>query len=139
MPVPETNHGKLCCVSGSKNGDLYDQLPTWGNERQMSLASAIDSPYDQGVVYKKNNPLPKPPDPDGAQAPGMPGPKNNYKPPKNWNGEKVRSPRGYGWPDKYGNIWVPTGPFGHRGPHWDVQKPDGSHENVLPEEKLNIE
>lgn len=61
---------------------------------------------------------------DDAQAPGLPTEKDGFVPPKNWDGKKVNSPkgRGYGWPDNKGNVWVPTGPKGHGGPHWDVQK-----------------
>ncbi|MCA7949537.1 hypothetical protein LGM43_04575 [Burkholderia seminalis] len=42
--------------------------------------------------------------------------------------------RGSGWVDADGNIWVPTGwgSGAHGGPHWDVQAPDGSYENVYP-------
>lgn len=72
---------------------------------------------------------------DDAQAPGMPTEKDGFYPPKKWDGKKVKNPRGpgYGWPDKDGNIWVPTGPKGHGGPHWDVQGPRGKrYRNVLP-------
>lgn len=34
-----------------------------------------------------------------------------------------------GYKDKDGNYWT-SDKSGHRGPHWDVTKPDGSHENV---------
>jgi RHS repeat-associated protein len=71
-----------------------------------------------------------------ADAPGQPGEAEGYKPPKKWDGEKVRSPngRGYGWPDSKGNVWIPTGPGAgaHGGPHWDVQKPGGGYINVYP-------
>ncbi len=39
-----------------------------------------------------------------------------------------------GFPDKKGNYWEPV-PDGHKGthdPHWDVQKPNGSHEPIYP-------
>lgn len=72
-----------------------------------------------------------------AQAPGKPTENDGYIPPKNWDGKKVRSPngRGFGWPDEKGQIWVPTGPKGHGGPHWDVQDPrskDKPYRNILP-------
>lgn len=53
---------------------------------------------------------------------------------KNWDGKKIKNPNGpgYGWPDKKGNVWVPTGPEGHGCPHWDVEKPNGDYENVVP-------
>lgn len=31
----------------------------------------------------------------------------NYKPPKNWNGKKVRMGDKIGWSAKNGNVWVP--------------------------------
>lgn len=67
-----------------------------------------------------------------AQAPGKPTEKDGYTPPKNWDGRKVKTRRGFGWPDKKGKVWIPTGPNGHGGPHWDVQKPDGNYDNVVP-------
>ena len=71
-----------------------------------------------------------------AQAPGMPAADDGYECPKKWDGKKVKSPngRGYGWPDKKGNVWIPTGPGSgaHGGPHWDVQKPGGGYINVYP-------
>ena len=63
----------------------------------------------------------------GAQAPGKPTAEDGYIPPKKWDGKKVYSPKGFGWPDKDGNVWVPTGPKGHGGPHWDVQKAKGGY------------
>ncbi|WP_211327766.1 polymorphic toxin type 37 domain-containing protein, partial [Solilutibacter pythonis] len=72
----------------------------------------------------------------GAQAPGMPTADDGYECPKKWDGKKVKSPngRGYGWPDKNGNVWVPTGPGSgaHGGPHWGVQRPGGGYINVYP-------
>lgn len=69
-----------------------------------------------------------------AQAPGKPTENDGFIPPKRWDGEKVKNPNGpgYGWPDKKGEIWVPTGPNGHGCPHWDVQNEDGTHRNVVP-------
>jgi len=57
-----------------------------------------------------------------------------FQAPKNWDGKKVNSPNGraYGWPDKKGNIWIPTGPKGHGAPHWDVQLAKGGYKNILP-------
>lgn len=70
-----------------------------------------------------------------AQAPGMPTEKDEFYPPKKWDGKKVKNPRGpgFGWPDRDGNIWVPSGPKGHGGPHWDVQISGGKkYRNILP-------
>ncbi|MEM7173265.1 MAG: RHS repeat-associated core domain-containing protein [Pseudomonadota bacterium] len=83
------------------------------------------------------------PDPmDAADAPGQPSEKDGYKAPKNWDGKKVKNPNGpgSGWPDKNGNVWVPTGPKGsskaHGGPHWDVQSKGGGYKNVYPGGKV---
>lgn len=40
---------------------------------------------------------------------------------------------GWGWPDRVGNVWVPSGPKGHGGPHWDVQRPGKGkkHANIV--------
>lgn len=70
--------------------------------------------------------------PDDAQAPGKPTENDGFIPKKDWDGKKVKHRRGYGWPDKNGNIWIPTGPKGHGGAHWDVQKPGGGYDNVVP-------
>jgi RHS repeat-associated protein len=74
-----------------------------------------------------------------VKAPGVPTGKDGYNPPKKWNGEKVKAPDGrYGYPDKDGNVWVPTGTpeqGGHGGPHWDVEHPGGgygNYDNVFP-------
>jgi hypothetical protein len=73
-------------------------------------------------------------DANGAQAPGIPTEKDGFVPPKNWDGKRVKNPNGlgYGWKDKYGNIWVPSGPKGHGGPHWDVQLAGGGYQNIVP-------
>ncbi len=62
--------------------------------------------------------------------------KDGFIPKKNWDSEKVKHCRGFGWPDKKGSIWIPSGPNGHGGPHWDVQHPDGSYDNILPGGKI---
>ena len=78
-------------------------------------------------------------DPNGAKAPGLPGPKEGYFPPKGgprWvpNPNPGRGGSSHGWEDKNGNVWCPTGQGGraHGVPHWDVQKPGGGYENVKP-------
>ena len=74
-------------------------------------------------------------DPAGAKAPGKPGGAEGFADPE--AGEAwVRNPngKGHGWQDANGDVWVPTGHGGsaHAGPHWDVQKHDGTHVNVYP-------
>ena len=68
------------------------------------------------------------------RAPGEPTEKDGFKPKKGWDGKKVPTPRGYGYPDKDGNVWVPTGkgPLAHGGEHWDVQRPGGGYTNKYP-------
>ena len=78
-------------------------------------------------------------DPNGAKAPGKPGSAEGFGDPE--GGEKwSKNPngRGYGWEDRDGNVWVPTGPgaAAHAGPHWDVQRPDGTYVNVYPGGRL---
>jgi len=75
------------------------------------------------IAYKQN---------EDAQALGKPTEKDGFIPKKNWDGKKVKHRRGYGRPDRKGNVWIPTGPRGHGCPHWDVQKPNGDYENVVP-------
>lgn len=67
--------------------------------------------------------------------PDKPGDKDGYKPPKNSDGEKQPHPETdqHGWPDKDGNYWVPSGPHGHAGPHWDIINPGGKRiGNIYP-------
>lgn len=79
-----------------------------------------------------------------VKSPGQPTSEVGYEPPKNWDGELVRNPNGSGsgYPDKKGNVWVPTGenpsnPNAHGGPHWDVQDPQtGKHVDVFPDGKV---
>jgi hypothetical protein len=59
----------------------------------------------------------------------------DYVPPKNWNGEKVKTPRGSGWPAKNGDVWVPDDYKGTHAPHWDVQHKDGSYDDVYPKKE----
>lgn len=45
----------------------------------------------------------------GAQAPGKPTVDDGWEEPKNWNGEKVKTKKGWGYPSRNGEVWVPTG------------------------------
>ncbi|MBX9878275.1 MAG: hypothetical protein K2Y22_07430 [Candidatus Obscuribacterales bacterium] len=76
-------------------------------------------------------------DPNGPKAPGNPAdyPETGFEEPKggpNW----VPNPNGpgKGFEAADGNVWVPSGPKGHGGPHWDVQVPGraGTGFNVYP-------
>lgn len=107
-------------------------------EAATAIGTALITFYGSKLLKKAVDPKNKKPTIEtgkqDAQAPGMPTEADGFEPPKKWDGEKVKAPngRGYGWPDNKGNIWVPSGPNGHGGPHWDVQKPNGRHDNVLP-------
>lgn len=94
-------------------------------EYQLVFDPAKIQQHLNGNSQDKNN---------SAQAPGMPTKEDGFVPSKNWDGKKVKNPNGpgYGWPDNKGNVWVPSGPNGHGGPHWDVQYPDGSYDNIVP-------
>lgn len=114
----------ICIIDSPEDGRVEDEIPS-GN--------IVWPLKDHNVLYKKS-PEPKAPDPNGAQAPGLPEEKHGFEPPKKWDGEKVKHRKGYGWPDREGNIWIPTGPNGHGGPHWDVQLSDSDNDyiNVYP-------
>ncbi|MBC7706264.1 MAG: hypothetical protein H7274_20225, partial [Rhodoferax sp.] len=92
--------------------------------------------------------LAKPPenayDPNGPKAPGKPTEADGFKDPKggeNWvpNPNPGGGGSSWGWQDKKGNVWCPTGPedksrgISHGGPHWDVQSPGGGSRNVRPQ------
>jgi len=115
-----------CCGGGGRPpDDPNDPLRNGGFRRNTGRFSS------GGAGNEKNN----------AQAPGKPTIKDGYKPPKNWDGKKIRPPKGgkVGWPDDKGNVWVPTGPgpTAHGGPHWDVQHPGGKgYTNVYPGGKI---
>ena len=51
----------------------------------------------------------------------------DYKPPKNWNGKKVRMGDKIGWPAKNGDVWEPDAHAeDSHSPHWDIQHPGGT-------------
>ncbi len=74
-------------------------------------------------------------------APKRPANPDQPKVSKTDDGEKwSKNPngRGYGLEDREGNIWVPKGKGrrAHAGPHWDVQRPDGTYIYVYPGGRL---
>jgi hypothetical protein len=97
----------------------------------------------KGGKEEKPKPAPKP-----IKEPGKPSEGDGFVPPKNWDGEMVPNPNGpgKGYPDKSGDVWVPTGTGGaprtgttgpaHGGAHWDVQTPGGGYRNVYPGGKV---
>ena len=120
--------------------------PPFVADAQASLATQLTRAWNNfwgsaGDVYDTifyNKPPADAYDPNGPKAPGKPGSDVGFADPKggeNW----VPNPngRGYGWEDKNGNVWVPTGQGGaaHGGPHWDVQIPGGDYINVRPKRR----
>jgi hypothetical protein len=61
----------------------------------------------------------------------------NFKAPKKGDGKKKKNPNGSGsgWPDKDGDVWVPTDHGDSRhSPHWDIQDPTtGKHTPQYPD------
>lgn len=114
---------------------LKDQ---WKEDVPMepNITSEGSQPDDDFPPFvETRRPPPDAHDPDGPKAPGKPGEAEGFKEPK--GGEqwaKNPSGPGYGWKDRKGNVWVPTGKGAkaHGGPHWDVQLPGGGHVNVYP-------
>lgn len=94
----------------------------------------IDTSLDKNLILSKEQE--KDPRLTQAGAPGKPTEKDGFIPPKKWDGKKVPHPETgqYGYPDKYGSIWVPSGlgNLAHGGPHWDVIDKHGDHRNVRP-------
>lgn len=95
----------------------------------------LAAPAICAIITAANKPPKDAYDPNGAKAPGQPGDAEGFCEPKKgpkWG--KSPNGRGSGWIDSDGNVWVPTGwgSDAHGGPHWDVQRPDGSYENVYP-------
>lgn len=73
------------------------------------------------------------------KAPFEPGSHTGFVPPKKWDGDVVKhkpksgKSKGFGYPDRKGRVWIPSGNDGHGGAHWDVQLPNGKHINVCPD------
>jgi hypothetical protein len=84
--------------------------------------------------------------------PGFPRETSAYSPPDNYDYKKIKNPNfgkyegncndvsRYGWPDKHGSVWVPSGPgkYGEQS-HWDIEYLDGSHENFFPTESTQVD
>lgn len=95
----------------------------------------LEAARSQGWIFAKTR---KPPadawDPNGAKAPGRPGPAEEFDDSKNgptWG----QAPNGrWGWVDNKGDIWVPTGHSrgAHGGPQWDIQHKQGGYTNKWP-------
>jgi RHS repeat-associated protein len=126
---------KVTVTASRVLGGTVVEASLWGYFIAFLLLSPGDSYHPPTTTTI--TPVPEIPIVDNAaKAPGQPTAADGYVPPKNWNGEKVPSPNGggYGYPDRNGDVWVPTGngPTAHGGPHWDVQEPGGDYRNVFP-------
>lgn len=69
-----------------------------------------------------------------SHRPGMPAKENGYEKPNGMNGMRVRSVHDidYGWIDESNNVWVPHFSECYSKPCWNVQRSDGSFQNVYP-------
>jgi hypothetical protein len=106
-------------------------------DNNMCLPAFIPDQELSSLTQQKNS---KEKSESDAQAPGKPTQKDGYVPPKNYDGKKVKTKKGYGWKDENGKVWIPTGPKGHGGPHWDVQSKDGkTYENIMPGGRIRRE
>lgn len=113
------------------NQDFFARSDDWKdskNDKKQGQEKKQENSEDKNKDNKK--------DEKQGKAPGKPTEKDGYKPPKKWDGKKVRHPKNgrIGWPDEKGEIWVPSGPNGDGGPHWDVQDPRkrNKYRNVYP-------
>jgi RHS repeat-associated protein len=131
----------------------YD--PTLGRYSQADPLGFVDGPgvynYAGGspAMFVDPSGLDTPPanawDPTGPKAPGHPGGHPDWpgdpKGGPNWvpNPNPGAGGSSHGWEDRKGDVWCPTGPGGraHGGPHWDRQKPDGTHDNPRPPKPEN--
>lgn len=125
--------GPVAITSGFAFGGLIGYLfNTLIRDDRIPLYSMDLIDVDKLAILHKDKNGPKDAGND-AQAPGKPTENDGFIPPKNWDGKKVKAPNGrFGWQDIKGNIWVPSGPTGHGGPHWDVQHPKRGYDNVVP-------
>ncbi len=135
----------------------YD--PTIGRYTQPDPLGLIDGP--SRYAYAGSDPLQKvdpsglaqPPRDawyqNGAKAPGHPGSYEYVVGLYQWPGDPKGGPNWvpnpqpgkggskFGWEDRFGNVWCPTGKGGaaHGGPHWDIQFKNGTYGNARPPKK----
>jgi hypothetical protein len=131
------------CGNSVRYRTLYDW---WGNgisseERRIILDRGHYDGHSYTLEYLEqelsNHYLEK--------APGKPTKDDGFEPEKGWDGKTLkREPNGKrrGYPAKDGGVWVPTGEGSgdgssgpHGGAHWDVEYPNGGHENKRPKKK----
>lgn len=140
LPQPEAAEIVVTGRRVASNTLRNIRLPLWLRSLPINVAQVIlqniqGYPLADGTL--KNQPPEDAADPDGAKAPGKPGPAEGFRPPKAGQPTWGNAPNGKpGWIDRGGRVWVPTGPAGspgaHGGPHWDVQGTRGGYQNVYP-------
>lgn len=122
-------------------GGLAVGAALWSNSDDAKK-EAIYQNMERNIANHQNEKMSghnqKPKNFEEDRAPGKPTDKDGWFPPKKWDGKKIPSPNGpgYGYPDKDGGVWIPAGPDAHRGPHWDVEYPNGGYKNVMPGGKV---
>lgn len=120
--------GPITATAGLALGGLVGIAVDWVRDVREDVARPKYT-YSFDIKFLEDQSILK-----ADKAPGKPTEKDGFKPKKNWDGKKIKNPNGpgYGWPDKDGNVWIPTGENGHGGPHWDVESPDGGYKNIVP-------
>ena len=127
-------------ISTVAAGTISDETKQRYAEGRATIGDALAPMFGivAGVLGYANEEA-APPDTDAFPPLGEPGAEDGFEPKKRWDGKKVKNPngRGYGYPDKNGNVWVPTrgspsSGNSHGGEHWDVQTPGGGYTNVFP-------
>jgi RHS repeat-associated protein len=94
--------------SMQNQGNVVDQQSNQDKPEAAAANEGGDGPGKTTVQDMKKN------------APNVPG----YNAPKS-GPRQVLTPRGKGWVDDKGNVWVPDDHKGTHAPHWDVQPPKG--------------
>jgi hypothetical protein len=123
-----TNH-LSAAITGSNNNCSSNNGPN-DNPYRCPICGGAGGPHVDSKELNKDMIQP--------QAPGFPQEiRDGFEIIKRWGGEKIptSSKRQSGYPDIYGNVWVPSGvkeSIAHGGVHWDVQHKNGFHTNVLP-------
>ena len=112
----------------------FSQFDALGAHGVVLFAKPVVPRVNPSTLPKLKPPTGVSPKPNLPRGNGIPLPKDGFKPPKNWNGQKVKCPngKGSGYPDKKGNVWEPTDHKGTHPPHWDIQHPNGTHTPKYP-------
>lgn len=128
--------GPISLIGGAFIGGIVGfAIKTFSGDKIQRYSLSFDIPQiEKYITFHEDK------KPSEAQAPGKPTEDDGYEEPKRWDGKKVKNPNGpgYGYPDSKGRVWVPSGPNGHGGPHWDVEYPNQQkdYDNVFPGGKI---